>query len=210
MFPGTLSHHAQDTLALLGKQDFLKTTYLAGGSSLALQFGHRRSIDFDFFSENEFEPKYVKSGLEKIGNYVGENLTPKTMVGTFNNVKFSLFYYPYALISNTKKYMGITLADSKDIAAMKLVAITDRGTKKDYIDLYFLSKKNFSFEDMFLFYDKKYHNFKTNKLTLLKAIQYFEDAEHSNMPEMIEDITWNEVKKFFKKETVRLADKYLS
>lgn len=209
MFPRTLSNHAHDTLALLGKQEILKNAYLAGGSSLALQFGHRRSIDFDFFSESEFETKFVKNSLKKIGTYLEENLTPKTMVGTFNNVKFSLFYYPYPLISKTKEYAGISLAHPEDIAAMKLVAITDRGTKKDYIDLYFLSKKLYSFEDMFSFYDKKYHNFETNKLTLLKALQFFEDAESSEMPEMIEKITWEKVKKFFQKEVVRLAHKYL-
>lgn len=209
MFPTTLSVDAQNTLALLGKSDFLKATYLAGGSCLALQLGHRKSIDFDFFTNKTFELVEIKTSLAKIGSYEGEYETPRTLVGKFNQVKFSLFYYPYELIDETIVYLGIQLASCKDIAAMKLVAITDRGTKKDYVDLYFLAKKCFSIEEMFGFYDKKYHNFEINKMTLLKSLQYFEDADESEIPEMVEKIDWEEVKKFFRKETSRLAIKYL-
>jgi len=196
-------------LALLGKQDFFRSTYLAGGSSLALQLGHRRSMDFDFFTDKTFELIDVKNILNKIGKYTGEHEAPKTMVGKFNEAKFSLFYYPYKLIAKTKDYQGINLANFEDIAAMKLVAITDRGTKKDYIDLYCLAKKCFPIEKMFEFYDKKYHNFEVNKVTLLKALQYFEDADGSEMPEMIEKIDWEEVKEFFRKEVIKLANKYI-
>lgn len=209
MFPGTLSLHAQKTLALLGKQDFLKSAYLAGGSSLALQLGHRRSIDFDFFTNKEFESINIKKKLQLIGEYKVKNETPKTMVGEFNKVKFSLFYYPYQLVDKPNMFVGINLSNVKDIAAMKLAAITDRGTKKDYIDLYFLAKNKFPFEKMFSFYDKKYKIFESNKLTLLKALQYFEDANGSDMPEMVEKIDWEEVKEFFRREVVKLADKYL-
>jgi predicted nucleotidyltransferase component of viral defense system len=209
MFPGTLPDNAQDSLALLGKQDFFKSTYLAGGSSLALQLGHRRSVDFDFFTNKTFELVDVKNILNSIGKYTGQHEAPRTIVGKFNKAKFSLFYYPYKLVEKTTIYQGINLASFADIAAMKLVAITDRGTKKDYIDLYFLTKKCFPIEKMFDFYDKKYHNFEVNKVTLLKALQYFDDADGSEMPEMIEKVDWEEVKKFFEKETVRIAEKYL-
>lgn len=209
MFSGTLSQHAQNTLALLGQQDFLKSAYMAGGSSLALQLGHRRSIDFDFFIEREFSSQNVNRHLKKLGTYVEENETPKTMVGLFNNVKFSFFHYPYSLIAATTQYSGISLASLEDIAAMKLVAITDRGTKKDYIDLYVLARKKFTFEQMFDLYDKKYQLLQPNLLTLIKSLQYFAIAEESKMPEMIEKITWVEVKQFLQKETLKLANKYL-
>lgn len=190
MFPRTLPDNAQD--------------------SLALQLGHRRSIDFDFFIDKTFELIDVKNILNSIGKYTGQHETPKTMVGRFNEAKFSLFYYPYKLISKTVNFQGINLANIKDIAAMKLVAITDRGTKKDYIDLYCLAKKRFSIEKMFDFYDKKYQSFEVNKMTLLKALQYFDDADDSEMPEMIEKVDWGQIKKFFQKETVRITEKYLT
>ncbi len=210
MFPRTLSKHAQEALALLGNKKVLPLgSYLAGGSSLALQFGHRISIDFDFFTNIAFETKEIKTLLKSIGEYKGEMETPRAMVGEFNNVKFSLFYYPYNLIRKTTKFMKIELASKEDIAAMKLVAITDRGTKKDFVDLYFLANECFSIEEMFGFYDEKYHNFEVNKLTLLKALQYFDDAESSDMPEMIKKVDWKEIKRFFRGETIRLAKKYI-
>jgi len=197
-------------LALLGKSNILPNkTYLAGGSSLALQLGHRRSIDFDFFTNIPFETKEVKAKLKLIGSYQEDQETPKTMVGKFNEVKFSLFYYPYNLIRKTANFFGIQLASKEDIAAMKLVAVTDRGTKKDYIDIYFLATKCFSIDKMLDFYDNKYHDFESNKLTLLKALSYFDDADNSEMPEMIEKVDWEKIKDFFRKEVVRIAKKYI-
>lgn len=93
--------------------------------------------------------------------------------------------------------------------AEKLFKITGDATKKDFIDLYFLNKDGVSIEKMLNFYDKEYHNLETNILTILKALQYFEDANNSEMPEMIEKIDWEELKKFFEKETIRIAEKYL-
>lgn len=210
MFSGTLSDHAQDTLALLSQEKVLPAgSYLAGGSSLALQLGHRRSIDFDFFTNIEFGTKEIKTRLRQIGVYKEETETPRTMVGKFNKVKFSLFYYPYNLIRKPTQFLKIKLASKEDIGAMKLVAITDRGTKKDFIDLYFLAKECFSIEKMFGFYEEKYHNLEANTLTLLKALQYLDDAEKSAMPEMVKKVDWQAVKKFFREETVKLAEKYI-
>ena len=131
------------------------------------------------------------------------------MVGEFNRIKFSLFHYPYPLIKPLSDYQGIFLAGPEDIASMKLVAITDRGTKKDYIDLFYLVDKKFSLEKMFEFYQKKYKIFEANKLTLLKSLQYFEDADASEMPQMIEKVEWQEVKDFFQKQVLKLIKKYL-
>lgn len=208
MFPGTLSHHAQNTLALLGKSGILKTSYMAGGSALALQFGHRVSLDFDFFSEGEFVSSQINSSLNAIGKYSVSNETPKTMVGVFNDVKFSLFHYPYPLITQPKRFLGIKLASIEDIVAMKLVAITDRATKKDYIDLFVLAKK-YSIERMFDFYEKKYHLLQPNLFTLIKSLSFFTDADEADMPQMLKKINWKEVKDFFRKEVVALAEKYL-
>ncbi len=204
MFPGTLPLSAQTALAVLGQSDIAKTTYMAGGSALALQLGHRQSVDFDFFSQEAFDPQGVASHLTSKGEFVTHQLTPKTLLGAFNGVRFSLFHYPYPLIDQTVPYNGVALASPKDIAAMKLVAITDRGSKKDFIDLYELAKQQFSIENMFDFYEQKYHLLAENKLLLLKSLQYFEDAEASEMPIMVIQIDWEEVKKFFQDEVVKL------
>jgi hypothetical protein len=105
--------------------------------------------------------------------------------------------------------LGIDLASLKDIAAMKLAAIMDRGTKRDFIDLYFLIKNNISLDKMFVFYDKKFKALEGNLYSLLKYLTYFDDAEKSEMPEMLKKVSWEEVKNFFKKEVVKVAKKWL-
>lgn len=211
MFTTVLSENATRALALLGEAKILpEKTYLAGGSSLALQYGYRISVDFDFFTSTNFKSQNIVKKLEKIGRFVFQEASEKnTLLGLFEDVKFSLFLYEYPLVFKPIEYLGILLADPKDIAAMKLAAVMDRGTKKDFIDLFFLNKNGISIEQAFKYYDKKYKNLANNIYSLVKSLSYFEDAEKLEMPEMIEKMNWEEVKKFFQKEVVKLAEKYL-
>lgn len=209
MFAETLSGSAQDSLALLGESGLLKGTYLAGGSALALHLGHRYSLDFDFFTRKSFNAKNLASQLAKIGKFKMTTLRQDTLLGNFNTTKFSLFYLEYPLIKKTKLFSKVSLADSADIAAMKVAAIVDRGTKRDFIDLYYLVKEKYSFEKIFDFYDQKYQKLSENIYSILKALRYFQDAEESQMPQMIKKVSWRKVKKFFEKEVIRLARKSL-
>lgn len=209
MFAGTLPIDSQNSLALLGKTNCLSSCYMAGGSALALQLNHRQSIDFDFFSKDTPDYPDIKKSLHSIGRLTVSSETLKTLTGSFNGIKFSLFHYPYPVIRPFKKFLGINIACPEDISAMKLVAITDRGTKKDFIDLYFIAKKLFGFSEMLGFYDEKYHLLEKNMFTIMKSLSFFLDAENSEMPKMLEKVTWQEIKTFFEKESVRLANKYL-
>lgn len=210
MFTAVLSQNAQNALALLGKSGYLPNkTYLAGGSSLALQYGHRISVDFDFFTPEKFDENAVAELLQKLSTFRITDKHPNTLSGDFNRVKFSLFQYKYPLVAPAIPFNDINLASPKDIAAMKLAAIMDRGTKKDFIDLYVLWQKGIAVEDAFNYYEKKYKSLSNNLYSLIKSLSYFDDADGLVMPEMIAKISWLEVKKFFKKETIRLAKKYL-
>jgi len=211
MFRTVLSKNAYDALALLGKSKVLpKKTFLAGGTALALQIGHRISQDFDFFTPTSFKSEELINKLNQIGSFtLTEKQFKDTLLGLFNGVKFSIFLYPYPLIDKPTNYLGIDLASLKDIAAMKLAAIMDRGTKRDFIDLYFLVKKNISLDEMFVFYDKKFNALESNLYGLLKSLTYFDDAEDSAMPEMLKKASWEEVKNFFKEEVVKVAKKWL-
>lgn len=207
MFPGTLSDDAQNALAVLGKSKLLSFAYMAGGSALALHLGHRQSIDFDFFSGTNFNAAQVQHDLEQLGTFTADEVGEDTLLGFFNKVKFSLFEYAYPVIGQTVDFMGVTLVSMEDIAAMKLVAVTDRSTKKDFIDLYVLVQHGYSLEQMFGFYDRKYRTLEVNRLTLLKGLQYFEEAEDTVMPVMLAEIDWEKVKAFFRSEVVRLWKK---
>ena len=211
MFTAVLSKTAKESLALLGKSKVLpKNTYLAGGSALAVHFGHRISVDFDFFTASHFRGREIVEKLEKLGRFIFQEADEKdTLLGDFKGVKFSLFRYDYPLIFKPTDFLSISLADPKDIAAMKLAAIMDRGTKKDFIDIYFLIKKGISIENSFKYYNQKYRLLANNLYSLIKSLSYFDDAEDLEMPEMIKKINWDEVKKFLQKEVVRLANKYI-
>ena len=207
MFRATLSDHAQKTLALLGKSGLTDKAYLAGGSALALYFGHRYSIDFDFFTLEQFEPKKLAEKFKKIGNFKQTVAKGISLAGEFNEIKLSYFQYDYPLIGKLKKFRDVNIASIEDIAAMKIVAITDRGIKRDFVDLFEIIRQGSDLDKIFKYYDNKYKAFKENQYSIIRSLQYFDDAEETEMPKMIKPIVWDEVKEFFIKETIRLAKK---
>ncbi|HCS78705.1 TPA: hypothetical protein DIV55_03090 [Patescibacteria group bacterium] len=209
MFANVLSQSAQTALAVLGKSGVIADGYLAGESAFALHFGHRISEDFDFFSSKEFEPAMLSNKLSEAGEFVEEKAIGITLLGTFNTVKFSYFEYNYPLVASTTTFSNVSIAHPHDIAAMKLVAITDRGTKRDYIDLFEITRQNISFDTMFSLYDQKYKKLQTKIFTLIKALTYFDEADKTDMPQMLTPVSWGKVKQFFVSESMRLARKYL-
>ena len=171
---------------------------------MALHLGHRISVDLDFFTKEELDENILSQDLSRLPEFKQEGKTWRTVWGMVGKTKFSLFYYKYPLLTNTHKFMGINVLDLKDIAAMKIAALGDRGTKRDFIDLFFLSK-NYSLDDMFLFYDQKYGDLEGKLYHLIRSFDYFVDAENDNLPKMLIKTSWEEVKDFFHKESMRLA-----
>ena len=210
MFKNTLSQKAKATLALLGKSKCLPVgSYLTGGSALALHFGHRISVDFDFFTPNSFIQEKVAKELMSIGKFVVEQITKDTLLGNFENIRFSLFRYDYPLLFQTIDLYGIKIATPCDIAPMKLAAIMDRGTKKDFIDLYFIIKNEIPLETCLKYYDKKYQALANNIYSIITSLSYFVDAENTVIPKMLKNVTWEEIRTFFERESIRLGKKYL-
>ncbi|MFA5791963.1 MAG: nucleotidyl transferase AbiEii/AbiGii toxin family protein [Candidatus Paceibacterota bacterium] len=178
--------------------------YLAGGTALALLLGHRISVDLDFFSEDTFSVSLLVVRLNTIGNLKIEDQSETTFNGSLDGVKISFFYYPYPLLFGTKEYAGVSLADERDIGAMKVQAISGRGSKKDFVDLFVLLKK-YSLQELFNFFYKKYEKFNYNRLHILKSLSYFYDADTNPEPMYISPINWDEVKKFIK----NVVDEYI-
>ena len=178
----------------LSEQDWIRPFYLAGGTALALQIGHRRSIDFDFFTEGDFDTARVVQHLRKIGKFELFDRSEDTLNGTVNDVQISFFSYEYPLLDGLHRHMKLLIADMFDIALMKLEAISGRGSKKDFIDLFFLFK-HFSMSLLLLKYPQKYGIEISNHYHLLKSLVYFEDAENQPMPTMLQNVLWEDIKK---------------
>ncbi len=183
-----------DTLELLKKIQSLELfadTRLVGGTALALQIGHRKSIDLDFFGHLDASLEEIAMELSEFADVNPLSSSKSMRFLIVDGVKVDIVSYPYEWIDNPVIEDGIILSGVKDISAMKLSAITNRGTKKDFIDLYFLLKR-FSFNELIEFYLQKYTG--AQLFTVLKSLTYFEDAEGDPLPVMIEPISWDEVK----------------
>ena len=207
MFEKILSKGAKESLAILGKSKILGSAYLAGGTALALQIGHRFSFDFDFFTREEFDEKILVQRIKKeIPEFQLEKLEWKTILGYIKETRFSLFFYDYPVISPPRKFLKINIASIKDIAAMKIAAISARGRKRDFIDLYFILKtKNLTLKETLNLYDRKFKVLKQNKIHILKSLSFFEDAKEDKSPKMIKEMKWQKIKNFFEKETKKLS-----
>jgi predicted nucleotidyltransferase component of viral defense system len=191
----------KSTLELLKKLQcihFLKNTRLAGGTALALQLGHRLSVDLDFFGTITTNTEHIleelrNNNLEIRTDYSSTNIKQFTI----ENVKVDFVNYPYEWLEPLKEEKNIRLAGLSDIAAMKLEAITNRGTRRDFVDLYFLLKV-YSLKQQMEFYLKKYPG--GSSFNVLRSLTYFTDAETMPMPKMLIPINWDEVKSSIRQE----------
>ena len=210
MFTKTLLPDTLRAIQLISGFPEIKKAYLAGGTALALYIGHRISVDLDFFTHEAFNETETSTKLATLPEFVQDGTVKWTVWGKIGETKFSLFYYKYPLLKETLPFKGIQLASLVDIAAMKIHAIEDRGTRRDFVDVYFLSKV-YTLEDMLSFYQKKYSVLEDHLYSILRSLDYFEDAEaESDMPKMKTSVNWEEVKEYFQKETRRLTEKKLS
>lgn len=204
MFYDILDKKRLDLLPLF--ESFKKNFYFAGGTALALQIGHRDSVDFDFFSEEGINTKELFERLREI--FKGHTLLkiqeePNTLSLLIDEaIKISFFTYKYKLIRETIKDGNLSLASIEDIGCMKLSAITGRATSKDYIDLYFILKR-LPLSDLLEHARVKYPELERN--LILKSLVYFEDItlekilfkNNNDLPfEKVKDKLRNEVKEF--------------
>lgn len=175
--------------------------YLAGGTALALQIGHRASADFDFYTATPFDSVTFWARFHReIPDSENTRIADGTLMATVDkNVEFSFFFYDYPLLEPLVSCQPLSLASLKDIAAMKVVAIEQRGIRRDFVDLYFLAKKMQLFEIISATV-KKYPGH--DVYPALQALNYFEDADREpDRPlNLIKAVTWQEIKNFFLKE----------
>lgn len=207
MFQQGISKPTQSSLAVLSQVKFVGEYFLAGGTACALYLGHRLSFDLDFFSSKPVEPRIIAAGLKDLGELEVYQNDEGTFNGKFKQVKLSFFVYPYRMLYPFLEYSGVKLADLKDIACMKLDAISRRGTKRDFIDLFFICKQ-FELSYLLKLFEKKFKKLNVPVWHIIKSLMYFEDAERDDFPEMLQPVDWKEVKQYFQAQVKQLAKEW--
>ncbi|MCH8861460.1 MAG: nucleotidyl transferase AbiEii/AbiGii toxin family protein, partial [Proteobacteria bacterium] len=195
-----LPKETQSTFALLASFRGIESFYLAGGTALALAFGHRVSVDLDFFSRESFGEQILINRLSTLDGFSLEKREEGTIHANINITKISFFHYPYSLLEAPKVLNGIQIASVRDIACMKLEAISQRGAKRDFVDLYTIAQHGSSLSEIFFDYQKKYEKLNVNMIHVKKGLVYFDDAEEEPMPRMLKPLEWKTVKNFFYSE----------
>lgn len=187
----TIVPEARSLLEKLSDLPVLKDARLVGGTALALQLGHRTSVDLDFFGRISADSEELRSILRDVGHVEVTSVSKNINIFWINDIKVDIVNYPYPWIDMPIDADGVRLASLNDIAAMKVSAIVNRGTKKDFIDIYTLLQ-SFTLDDILDMYSRKYSD--GSLFIVMKSLTYFDDAETDPMPDVLSDITWESVK----------------
>ncbi len=204
MYTEVLGREAKKSLAVLDKTDLLDNFYLAGGTGLALHYGHRISVDLDFFTQKIFEPRELATLLSAKGDFIQNGWEKGTLHGIFEGAKVSFLYYPYRLLRDLKKVGNVSIADPLDIGCMKVDAITSRGKKKDFVDLYVLLE-HYHLSELVNFFEEKYADVQYNMIHIMKSLVYFDNAEED--PDVVylgKKILWSEIKRRIENEVRKM------
>jgi Nucleotidyl transferase AbiEii toxin, Type IV TA system len=195
--PHVLGALQQKVLRQLGPLMDTQRFYLGGGTALAIHLGHRRSVDFDWFTREYIaDPLHLARDLnDQDIAFVTGNIERGTLHGSVSGVQVSFLEYRYPLLQSLVAWpmFGFMLASPADLACMKLSALAQRGAKKDFVDVYALGIKYCSLSDMLDWYQQKYAV--TDLTHVLYSLAYFDDADRERMPRMFWDSNWRTIKK---------------
>lgn len=178
---------------------------LAGGTGLALQLGHRLSRDLDFFRTGPFTSERLATALARVGSVEVQARSTGTLHAVLEGVRVSFLSAQAPLLFPGTAYRGLVVADPRDIAVMKVVAIGGRGSRRDFVDLFFYLRSGGSLETVFEMARRRFARVDFNEYHLLRSLAFFEDAETEPMPRMLRRIAWSEVKRAIIAEVRRLS-----
>lgn len=215
-FPEAITEQCQHALSLLQNKPILSDYYLAGGTALALQIGHRVSTDLDWFTPahllQDSERDAFRAALSTSEFFEVKSEQDGQLYTRLAGADISFIYQHHPLLEPTVSYHGIPLASPTDIGVMKLSAINSRGTRRDFVDLYCL-RDIAPLERLVHLAERKYADRPSFLDIAVHALAYFVDAEQQPMPRMLwKDVKWDDVVKYcesgVKWLTRYLRDKY--
>jgi len=178
---------------------------LVGGTGLALQLGHRLSEDLDFFRAASFQPEDLATALTSAGRVHVQDRSAGTLHASVGGLRVSFLSAQAPLLFPGTAYRGMVLADPRDIAVMKVIAIGGRGSRKDFIDLFFYLRSGGSLEAVFEMARRRFVDIDFNEYHLLRSLTFFADAETEPIPRMLRRVAWRDVKQVIISEVRRLS-----
>lgn len=207
-----LPRRTSDALEFFASQEWLSSSqwYLAGGTALALQVGHRSSEDLDFFTpEKSLSPSNI---IERLPDeaWKARTIDQGTIFGEYNSAKVSFIAYPFFVPREKKlQYGHVNVLSTRDIAVMKIIAISQRGKKRDFLDLYWYATHVEPIGEVIARVPDQYPTVTHDYHHILKALIYFDDAENDPMPELHFQAKWDEIKAYFKNEIPKVTKELL-
>jgi len=193
----------EQTLRDLQQLPSLTHFYLAEGTGLALQLGHRRSLDLDFFIGEDLDEAYLVQKLQDLEKFALVAEAPGTIHANIRQTKVSLIAYDYPVLFPFLSFLGTRVADPRDIGCMKISAIPSRGTKRDFVDLYAVCRQ-IGLRQLLDWFHEKFAKTNYSKVHVLKSLTYFENADQEPMRHMLVPVSWEKVKAFLATEVPSL------
>ena len=202
MHEKVLPQHSLELLSALGDDPspLLTGWTLAGGTGLAFHLGHRVSEDLDFFRTDDMDVSALHDVLATHGPYETLQEADHTLTVLIQDTKLSFFRVRDPFLFDALPHRFFTIASIGDIALMKLIAISGRGSRKDFADLYLILQDESTLEAYFEMLPRKYGESRVNTYHILKSLTYFDDAESEPMLRMLVPFDWKECKAFFSRE----------
>jgi predicted nucleotidyltransferase component of viral defense system len=198
----------QQVLHEIGHHPFSSRFYLAGGTALALQLGHRTSADLDFFSStDELDENSRQEIITSLANQFSVEVDEGGLASLYLNVDgvdVGFFNYSYPLLAAPTLVSGVQLAGLIDIGLMKMDAIATRGARKDFYDLYFIAQ-HLSLDEILAEGQRKFSVVRDFGTMVLMALVDFEKANTESPIQTTPDVSWEQVKTFFTQEAKRLG-----
>jgi hypothetical protein len=182
-----------ELLEILPTVDGLEDAVLGGGTSLALVYGHRRSVDLDFFLADSFDSQKLAAALySRFPGMEVLNRTRGSLCVIADSVKIDLLHHPYPRLDEGQKLGALRLASRSDMAAMKVNAVTNRGSKKDFCDLLLLTELGIELPGAIEFFCRKYGP--SGRFLALRSLAWFGDADAEPDPLFLNGWTWSSVR----------------
>ena len=193
--PGT----TLDVLRTLMRQSWVNDFNLVGGTALALYWGHRVSIDIDFFTDKKINLGDLEGKLSQVPGAMLVSKNPIGLIYSVNEIKCDFVNFPYPFFYPPQTDEGFPVAHIDDVVSLKLGALANRGAKKDFYDLYYILQ-HYGLEQLIELYKNKFKV--ADALPLLKSFVYFGDAEDELPPSLLNNnpLKWPQVKKYIEQK----------